>query len=113
MLSMNLSDQPEWFLMLLILAIELLLIFFFNLIGMYRHKSFRTNLMALMKGIFERSFVTIGLMVDLPVAIVFFGALKLGTRLDDENKNSVSNDQFLLGNMASVLAAIMYSLMLK
>ncbi len=40
--------------------------------------------------------------------IIFFGAIKLGTRLHEDNQNKISNDYFLIGNMISVGAVLGY-----
>jgi hypothetical protein len=39
--------------------------------------------------------------------LVLFGALKLGTRLHDEQGCAVSNDYFLVGNLFSVLIVLL------
>lgn len=52
-------------------------------------------------GIIERGFIYLCLLTQVYHGLTLFGALKIGTRIkDDENK--VSNDYFLIGNMISV-----------
>lgn len=98
---------------LLILLGELILFGLFCLFGMYRKGKFKDHLKSGLKGLFERTFLTLSFVFDFPVALVFFSALKLGTRLDEDSKNKFSNDQFLIGNMVSVLAAFLYALLIK
>lgn len=61
----------------------------------------------LMKGILERFMIFLGLCCDIPTVIVFFGALKLGTRLKEHQDSKVSNDYFLVGNVISATIAIL------
>lgn len=58
------------------------------------------------KGVLERFVLFVALYCSYTPMLVVFGALKLGTRLD--NKNHVSNDYFLIGNFISILVAIFY-----
>ena len=97
---------------LLIIAGEIILFVMFWLLGMYRKGKFKDHLKSVFKGLFERAFLTISFVFDFSVALVFFSALKLGTRLNEDSKNKFSNDQFLIGNMVSVLAAFLYSMIL-
>lgn len=98
---------------LLILLGELILFGLFWLFGMYRKGKFKDHLKSVFKGMFERAFLTISFVFNFSVALVFFSALKLGTRLDEDSQNKFSNDQFLIGNMVSVLAAFFYYLLIK
>jgi len=100
------------FQVLLISAGEVILFLMFWLFGMYRKGKFKDHFKSVLKGMFERAFLTLSFVFDFSVALVFFSALKLGTRLDEDNKSTFSNDQFLIGNMVSVLAAFLYSLLL-
>jgi len=67
---------------------------------------------SIFKGTFERIFITVSLIHNLPHALTFFSALKLATRLKHEepkdNENQF-NDYYLMGNLASVIVAIAYS----
>ncbi|MGD8779839.1 MAG: hypothetical protein PVH88_12860 [Ignavibacteria bacterium] len=103
---MNLDSKLNLLIAVLVEG-ELILIMIFAIIGMYRGYGFKENTLSILKGILERTFLTFSLVNDLPVAIIFFGAIKLGTRLDHSN-NKVTNDQFLVGNILSVFFAIIY-----
>jgi hypothetical protein len=61
---------------------------------------------AMTKGLLERGVLMMGLVNNMQSVITFFGALKLGTRLKDANQHRISNDYFLVGNLASVGIAI-------
>lgn len=63
------------------------------------------------KGILERLFLIIGLLTGYPHVIIAFGALKIGTRFQKNNK--VSNDYFLIGNFISLLIAILFTVLVK
>ncbi len=65
---------------------------------------------ALAKGLLERLFLVIGMMMGYPVVIVALGALKLGTRLKEDQESKISNDYFLIGNLCSLLLALLYVL---
>ncbi|MEO9870917.1 hypothetical protein [Ekhidna sp.] len=67
------------------------------------------TLSSVLRGALERGFLYIILLVDLPQGMAFFGALKIATRLKDDDK--ISNDYFLVGNLVSVLIVIGYYLM--
>jgi hypothetical protein len=70
------------------------------------------NLKDVLKGMLERLVLIVGLMAGYPHVITAFGALKIGTRIkSDESK--VSNDYFLVGNLISILAAIIYVTVIK
>ncbi len=73
-------------------------------------KMFKRNLTlsSVLRGALERAFIFIILLVDLPQGLAFFGALKIATRLKDDDK--ISNDYFLTGNLVSVLIVIGYYL---
>ena len=60
-------------------------------------------------GLMERLFILFSLISNLPQALTFFGALKIGTRLSKESESKTFNDFFLLGNIISVFCAFMYS----
>lgn len=59
---------------------------------------------ALLKGMFERIVLIVGLLQGIPQIVIAFGALKIGTRLHDSSK--ISNDYFLIGNLLSILIAL-------
>lgn len=58
------------------------------------------------KGVLERFVLVAGLLTGFPQVIIAFGALKIGTRFQKNNK--VSNDYFLIGNFLSLLAVILF-----
>lgn len=58
------------------------------------------------KGSLERFLIFFGLILDFPQVIILFGALKIGTRFEKNDK--VQNDYFLIGNFSSTLWAISY-----
>ncbi len=66
---------------------------------------------SIFKGIFERSFIVFSLISGYPQALTLFAALKIATRIKDDDR--ISNDYYLVGNLISVSLAIMYTLILK
>lgn len=70
----------------------------------------KINLATVMKGLLERTFVTVVLVLGLTSAITMLGALKIATRIKDE-ESKVSNDFFLMGNLISVMFGIGYYLL--
>ena len=81
------------------------LVLFFLITKMFQRG---LTLSSVLRGALERLFLYIILMVDLPQGLAFFGALKIATRLKDDDK--ISNDYFLAGNLVSVLMVIGYYL---
>lgn len=98
---------------LIILGTELILIIIFWLTGMYKRGGFKNFGISLIKGWIERGFVSFGLLMDVPMVLIFFSAIKLGTRFRRDEDSRVSNDQFLVGNLLSVAAAIFYTWLLS
>jgi hypothetical protein len=66
------------------------------------------SLSAVLRGVLERGFLFIILIINLPQGLAFFGALKIATRL--KNDDQISNEYFLVGNLISVLIVIGYYL---
>ncbi|TXK36587.1 hypothetical protein FVR03_17420 [Pontibacter qinzhouensis] len=60
------------------------------------------------KGLLERFFIYISLANGLPHVLTLLGALKIGTRLNTEKQHAISNDYFLIGNLVSILLALLY-----
>ncbi len=97
---------------------EIIAYFLFRFVDTYFRKKLtsiepaktREDYIAIFKGVLERCFIYISLLNNLPHALTVFGALKIGTRLEEEKKHRVSNDYFFIGNMLSVLMAILYYL---
>ena len=65
---------------------------------------------SVIRGTFERIVLFIGLVNNFPQILIAFGALKIGTRLHSEKGNKISNDYFLVGNLASILIAMFYAI---
>ena len=82
------------------------LILFFLITKMFGRN---LTLSSVLRGALERGFLFIILLVNLPQGMAFFGALKIATRLKDDDK--ISNDYFLTGNLVSVLIVIGYYLL--
>lgn len=70
-------------------------------------ESSKASIAATIKGIVERLALFIGLLFGFPHILIAFAALKLGTRLHDEEKVEISNNYFLLGNLLSILIAML------
>lgn len=94
---------------LIIAGIEVLLFLCFWVMGLYRKAGIKRVFVSVLKGWIERAFLCYGLHAGVPLVILLFSALKLGTRFKEEHQNRISNDQFLVGNLLSVAAAIIYS----
>jgi hypothetical protein len=61
-------------------------------------------------GILERAVMYIGLLHGFPQILIAFGALKICARLHAEKKSKISNTYFLMGNLISILLAILYAI---
>ena len=67
-----------------------------------------------LKGFLERIFLTFLLLAGLQGgALVLFGAIKLGTRLESDKGHKVSNDYFVIGNFLSIAGAVITYLLFK
>ncbi|UOY06655.1 hypothetical protein L0P88_22375 [Muricauda sp. SCSIO 64092] len=67
-----------------------------------------------LKGFLERLFLAFLLLSNLQGgALVLFGAIKLGTRLDSDKERKVSNDYFVVGNFLSIAGAVVTYLLFK
>ena len=91
---------------ILLAAQEVLALFIFSAM----RKKFETGqakapFRSVFKGILERITLFCGLAAGIQTIVVFFGALKIATRLD-QDKTKISNDYFLIGNMSSILLVI-------
>lgn len=67
----------------------------------------KIGLISLVKGMVGRAFITFPLVIHLPQSLTRFAALKIATRIKDEDK--VSNDFHLPGNLLAVTLGIAYS----
>jgi len=97
----------------IVLPGEFLIHFVFHFISRSIGKTNRDKITraSVLKGLIERAFVLITLWFNLASALTLLGALKIATRIKDEDK--VSNDFFLLGNLISVLFGVLYFVILK
>ena len=68
---------------------------------------------SVIKGILERAVMFTGLLHGFPQILIAFGALKLGTRLHKEKESEISNSYFLMGNLISILLAMLYAIITK
>ena len=67
-----------------------------------------------LKGFLERLFLTFLFLSGLQAgALVLFGAIKLGTRLESDKDKKVSNDYFVIGNFLSIAGAVISYLLFK
>lgn len=97
----------NWFwLVLSYLIVESIINGVFHIVSI-KLKSDEKRGRSILKGVLERLFLIIGLVLGYPQVIIAFGALKIGTRF--QRSSSVSNDYFLIGNFISLLTAILYS----
>lgn len=104
------------FAFLLFLLFELVTAFLFKFISKLAYTSSGFDVRSIVKGVIERSFLTIALLCDYPHALTFFSALKLGTRLrrdEENNDNNQYNDFYLIGNLISVAIAFFYIYLIK
>ena len=104
------SSALVWFCVYVVIA-ELIVHVLFNLLS----KTFESlenkklDRRGIFKGILERIFLSVSLIVGIHQSLILFGALKIATRIKVED-NKVSNDFFLVGNIVSVLLSISYYL---
>lgn len=68
--------------------------------------SVNSEINPLIKGSIERICIFISLCNGIATILVAFGAIKIATRLTPD-KNKVSNDYFLLGNLISISIAVL------
>jgi hypothetical protein len=68
---------------------------------------------SVVKGILERAVLFTGLLHGFPQILIAFGALKLGTRLYEDKESDISNSYFLVGNLISILLAMLYAIIAK
>ena len=93
----------------LIVVIEVLSILFFWLVARYNEGEITVT--SVLKGIFERFFVSYSLFLGYPQILTLFAALKIATRIKDESK--ISNDYYFIGNLISISLAIIYTELIK
>ncbi|MBC7426172.1 MAG: hypothetical protein H7321_06515 [Bacteroidia bacterium] len=61
---------------------------------------------SLFKGMLERFVIFFALVLNLSQILIVFGAIKIGTRLNERVK--VQNDYFIIGNFLSIFLSISY-----
>jgi len=71
------------------------------------NKKFLGFEISVFKGSLERFVLFVGLLLNFSQVLIVFGALKIGTRFDKNNK--VQNDYFIIGNFSSILISIFYT----
>lgn len=102
-----------WFILAYVLM-EILINFVFHFINEWLKESDQpasNRKREIFKGILERLFLISGMLTGYPQVIIAFGALKIGTRFQKNNK--VSNDYFLIGNFISLLTVILFVLIIN
>ena len=62
---------------------------------------------SVVKGILERFFLFISLILGLPQGLIAFGALKVGSRFTEEAEK-ITSDYFFIGNITSITLAVLY-----
>jgi len=100
--------------LLILLPGEMASFFIFKYMGflLEKHWEFKIN-RPVIKGILERLFLFIALIYFLPQALIAFGALKIATRFIDDEDNKISIDYFFIGNITSLLIALLYYIIWK
>jgi len=73
-------------------------------------KTSPTRKTSVVSGILERAVLYIGLLHGFPQILIAFGALKICARLHAEKKSKTSNTYFLMGNLISILLAMLYAI---
>ena len=103
------------FRILLVLAVsEMALAFLFAVVSQVFYKRLGLDFRSIVKGMLERTFLVVALLLDYPHALTLFSALKLATRLKREGEEERGfNDYYLLGNLLSVLAAMGYVVLIR
>jgi len=71
------------------------------------------NLSGILKGLLERLVLFTALIHGYPQMLIAFGAMKLGTRLHEEQGSEISNTYFLVGNLISMLLAMIGSVVTR
>ena len=65
------------------------------------------------KGFLERLTLLVGLIHEFPQILIAFSALKLGTRLKEDQDSHISNTYFLSGNLISIFLVMVYAIIIK
>lgn len=88
---------------------EIAAVLLFTLLRRVMTRDWKLDWVSIGKGVLERIVLMVGLLCGYPQIIIAFGALKLGTRLHDKSPNPISNNYFLVGNLLSILLAMLYT----
>ena len=93
----------------IIAASELVAVLLFWLLAKFNKNHGRNtiNLSSIIRGMAERAFITFTLVYGIPQSLTVFAALKIATRIKDEDR--ISNEFYLLGNLLSITLAIIYN----
>jgi hypothetical protein len=95
------------------LILHALLVWISKFIGKSsKDKKDKLSRTSVLKGILERAFILVCLFNSMAAALSLLGALKIATRIKDE-ENKISNDFFLIGNLVSILFAVAYFMVLR
>jgi hypothetical protein len=100
-----------WLVIIIIAGTELFAIALFAAVARFGKSPKSISTSSILKGILERAFIVFALLSGYPQALTLFAALKIGTRIKDENR--VSNDYYLVGNLISVTLAIAYTMVIQ
>lgn len=99
-----------WFIVVIVIGEAVIHVLFYILGRLFgKEDSNKLDARSVFKGLLERSFLTLSLVVGIQSALILFGALKIATRIKDDT-NKISNDFFLVGNISSVLFSVCYYL---
>jgi len=71
------------------------------------------DLKSIFKGMLERFVLLTALIHGYPQMLIAFAAMKLGTRLHEEQNSEISNTYFLIGNLLSILFAMISAIIIK
>lgn len=103
--------MSAWIRFCVIIVIELVAHGFFYFLSPKTPR--RLELVPVIKGLLERFVLTFGLSAGLPQVLIFFGAIKIGTRISDGTSEYSGlslnkNDYYLIGNLISVGLSMFY-----
>jgi hypothetical protein len=73
----------------------------------------RPGLSPVARGALERLTMLVGLLAGFPHILTAFGALKISTRLREDQDDHISNTYFLAGNLISLLLAMVYAWVIR
>ncbi len=109
---MELWHKIVWFIVAFAIG-EMIALAIFYFIRRKFEPGNKHTVLSITKGMLERGVMLLGLVLSVPTIIIFFSALKLGTRLKEQQDSKVSNDYFLIGNLISVAIALIEFIIYK